>query len=1209
MEDPLDYAAAVASHHHDMDTSNSSAHNRAAGAASVSSHQAATKSAYERLLHPKPKELILVAALQLLQPFQLGDTVYLLPIDYVQNWLYWAFHQNFSSTDEKDRAREALKHAAFQLHLIPPTEESDYQDPGPIDAATSLAVQGHPMVLQPTVRLHRGHGIGDDYSTFSQHSSLSHHLLKPPPTSYSTKSNGSSSLNKAIPMKRNSSSPRMKLPPSPSSTKNAVGRFANMGTNGKYPEARNPMSSSMNKANSLGTPNGGNPSNPRPPECLAVPEAFYVTLRSVHGVICKDGYTVSFQQHVSMDQQERILLHHEVHKSNGEKRVDHTAGNPQSSFYAMNETSITNSDAIPVEFRRKIIAAPASDAHSRIAHHHVGRMSLMDKLLIEEERRHRPRVPVPEIHPIKLTYRLQTKAEQTDAEQNNNKSATSRLTDGFVLVSQEASAVDALSALVRVAAPTAASNMVRLWSRYRYPWQGTLRNNEDQSTDTQDVMSFELIDFALMTEHDSKASKPLSVGEWAQQHTETGVDRQIECLVEVRPTVDSSWPRESLELMKRIRVGDFCDAQDVAGKWYEAVVCKIEEESVTVHYFGWASRWNATLKRTPKSTVEGMANKLLPPAPLWSHTPRWRERIQVGDIVEVRDTSSLVHRPKWYKGEVKKIGRPSDPMRELEGGADLELYPVKRASGGGGGEDTDDEEQSQIKQEPLLLLKRGQQILVEVAQEKTEKAGAVLFTKNTRIPQNDDLSSLESLLPEPPFLRWVDLYGEEICKLGTHLKLDDEMKSPSILKYELEYGRKPVEIMKSHPSLGGAGFMRESLRGAPPAPGSVGLHNLGNSCFLNSTVQCLNHMEVITQYFMRDAYISDLNRQNPLGSGGNVAMAYGSLIKKMWSGEYSVLAPRSLKQTVAAFAPQFDNSYQHDSQEFCQFLMDGLHEDLNRVKQKPYVEELEGFGMEDRQAAVESWKKHLLRHDSIFVDHCQGMHRSHLTCPQCGRESIKFDVYSSISLPLASKKDHATIQLEDCIEMFMEGEQLDERNAWYCPSCRRHVCALKLIALWSAPDILILHLKRFQFDTCMTSGGMLRSKIDDTVDFPIEGLDLTRFILGPIDKDAPPIYKLFGVSEHTGPTANSGHYTATVRNSIDGQWYRCNDSHVGRTSGEAAITGGAYLLFYQRLKGTTRWAGMERVMMEYQVNHYGVLEVDQDGFKRVKTRKKKKGGR
>ena len=70
-------------------------------------------------------------------------------------------------------------------------------------------------------------------------------------------------------------------------------------------------------------------------------------------------------------------------------------------------------------------------------------------------------------------------------------------------------------------------------------------------------------------------------------------------------------------------------------------------------------------------------------------------------------------------------------------------------------------------------------------------------------------------------------------------------------------------------------------------------------------------------------------------------------------------------------------------------------------------------------------------------------------------ESIKFDVFSSISLPLVTFKDQSTIRLEDCIEKFMEGEQLDDLNAWYCPGCKKHVCALKMIALWSVPDILM----------------------------------------------------------------------------------------------------------------------------------------------------------
>jgi ubiquitin carboxyl-terminal hydrolase 8 len=194
--------------------------------------------------------------------------------------------------------------------------------------------------------------------------------------------------------------------------------------------------------------------------------------------------------------------------------------------------------------------------------------------------------------------------------------------------------------------------------------------------------------------------------------------------------------------------------------------------------------------------------------------------------------------------------------------------------------------------------------------------------------------------------------------------------------------------------------------------------------------------------------------------------------------------------------------------------------------------------MKDEEAAVESWKGHLRRHDSIFVDYTQGMHRSHLTCPSCGKESIKYDVYSSISLPLVPSKDRPRIPLKECLDQFTGGEQLDEHNAWYCSRCKKHVCALKLITLWNTPgedidellvychawllrtetslysssaslDILILHLKRFTFEKCPTHDGrLLKKKIEDKVEFPIDRLDLSDYVLGPKHADAPPVYKV-----------------------------------------------------------------------------------------------------
>ena len=1042
-----------------------------------------------------PTSLTLVAALQSLQELTVGQSVYLMDRNYLQNWMQWAWHQVVPA-HEQERVQHTLRASALKHGLVPPSETGSYSQPGPIDS-TSLAVQGHFLVLSPLVRV------------------------------------------------ASKKAPR----PRAERTLSDSGAFS---ADEDHSERSTRSSISRQQQQRI-------------IECSAVPENFYETLRSVHGVVCEDGRSVSFQRYVQGNS-ERILLHHQQHYH-----------------------STTTTQSRPVEFRRKVILAVPKIKKKEPTSH----TSLMDKLMLEEEQlRHPYMVPTVEVHPIKLIY----SAVQDDDDTSTISSKTSHVSygssttastaQGFCLVSRETAAVDALMALVRVAAPNKATQSVRLWSKQVYCVHHystiTTTDPSDEIPDQRATAGgddYQLVDLTrLAAEHASV----LTVKEWVERHclVDPYTSSEFEVLVETRRTVNSPWPRQALELATHVSVGDFIDAQDVAGKWYEAVVREVDPETVTVHYCGWASRWDTKIRRRrPEENSESKSSKeVMPPAPLWSQTGRWRERLRVGDVVEIRDSSSTVQRPKWFKGEVKKIGKPSDPVRKLTGGADLEEYPV---------------EGHETRKEKLLILKRSQQMLVEVEQERTEKAG---------VPHSptgeDDFSKAQ-----PPYLRWVDLYGEEICRINTHLKASD-MSRPVTLRYEYEDHRKPVEIMKSFHT---PGFMRESLRGTPPAPGSVGLQNLGNSCFLNSTVQCLNHIEPLTQYFLQDKYSAELNRNNPLGSSGNVALAYASLLKKMWGGDYSILAPRLLKQTVASFAPQFDNSYQHDSQEFCQFLMDGLHEDLNRVKTKPYVEELEGFGLEDEYTAIESWRKHLLRHDSIIVDHCQGMHRSHLTCPHCGRESIKFDVYSSISLPLVTFKDQHTVHIQDCLEKFMEGEQLDERNAWYCPNCRKHVCALKMIALWSVPDILILHLKRFTFDTCMISGGMLRSKIDSKVEFPIEGLDLTKHVLGPIDPAAPPIYKLFGVSEHTGPTANSGHYTATVRNSIDGQWYRCNDSNVGLTSGEASVTGGAYVLFFQRSKGLCKWGGMAKKMEEYGIDPYGGLETDQEGFTMV--RKKKAKGR
>eukprot|EP01102_Stenamoeba_stenopodia_P009014 TRINITY_DN2643_c1_g1_i1.p1 TRINITY_DN2643_c1_g1~~TRINITY_DN2643_c1_g1_i1.p1 ORF type:complete len:939 (-),score=214.91 TRINITY_DN2643_c1_g1_i1:15-2783(-) len=204
-------------------------------------------------------------------------------------------------------------------------------------------------------------------------------------------------------------------------------------------------------------------------------------------------------------------------------------------------------------------------------------------------------------------------------------------------------------------------------------------------------------------------------------------------------------------------------------------------------------------------------------------------------------------------------------------------------------------------------------------------------------------------------------------------------------------------------SSGGDGFSFSSLSAPLYQRGLCGLDNLGNTCFMNSALQCLSNTAVLNKYFVSDAYKDDINEKNPLGMKGELAKHFGALIKAMWSGQSSCVAPKNLKSIIGKKAPQFSGYQQHDSQELLAFLLDGLHEDLNRIgPTKPYVELPESNGRSDSEVATEAWEKHRLRDSSIIVDIFQGQLKSTVMCPEpnCKKVSITFDPFLFLSLPL-----------------------------------------------------------------------------------------------------------------------------------------------------------------------------------------------------------------
>jgi ubiquitin carboxyl-terminal hydrolase 4/11/15 len=100
---------------------------------------------------------------------------------------------------------------------------------------------------------------------------------------------------------------------------------------------------------------------------------------------------------------------------------------------------------------------------------------------------------------------------------------------------------------------------------------------------------------------------------------------------------------------------------------------------------------------------------------------------------------------------------------------------------------------------------------------------------------------------------------------------------------------------------------------------------------MNSGLQCLSHIDLLTEYFLSGKYVQDINKTNPLGTKGELSTEYAKMIKKLWLGDEMNFAPTHLKKSIGKFQPMFTGYNQHDSGELITYLLDGLHEDLNRV--------------------------------------------------------------------------------------------------------------------------------------------------------------------------------------------------------------------------------------------------------------------------------------
>ena len=203
------------------------------------------------------------------------------------------------------------------------------------------------------------------------------------------------------------------------------------------------------------------------------------------------------------------------------------------------------------------------------------------------------------------------------------------------------------------------------------------------------------------------------------------------------------------------------------------------------------------------------------------------------------------------------------------------------------------------------------------------------------------------------------------------------------------------------------------------AKGQVGGRNLGNTCFMNSSIACLSNCTELTYYFLKGDYLKDINEENNLGMRGELAREWGKLLKEYWVEDTRVGDPSSFKYTIGRKAERFRGYGQQDSNEFMSVFLDYLNEDLNKTTKKEYVELHEkGENETDAQAAKRFWDINLKRNDSIITDLFCGQFKSTITCPECGWINITFDPFDTINLPLLTQPRRHYHQSDENVEEF-----------------------------------------------------------------------------------------------------------------------------------------------------------------------------------------------
>ena len=327
-----------------------------------------------------------------------------------------------------------------------------------------------------------------------------------------------------------------------------------------------------------------------------------------------------------------------------------------------------------------------------------------------------------------------------------------------------------------------------------------------------------------------------------------------------------------------------------------------------------------------------------------------------------------------------------------------------------------------------------------------------------------------------------------------------------------------------------------------------GLQNIGATCYMNATIQCLAHVKKLTTNLLKNRV--EIKRDKYKKKLSN---AFVEVLENLWEKNLEYYAPYNFKALISKMNPLFAGVQANDSKDLVLFLLETMHNELNKVKNVPQFDD--NIDQYNFMKSFQSFAKYFGNNfQSIISDIFYGMYNSQMKCLNCNVITHNVQCYNILIIPLEEVRKFKNrmynyVTIRECFEYYQKLEYMTDQNQIYCNNCKSMANSVNSTNLIIGPKILVINLNRGK-------GIQFNIKLDFT-----EFLNIYEFIFF---KETPCKYKLIGVVTHFGPSGDSGHFIAFCRSFVNDQWYRYNDAMVTTSSFiDARDTGVPYILFYQ----------------------------------------------